>query len=435
MNKEVPEFPEIIIVDDEEAFLKILERILKGYSTTLTTSPKEALSLLGEKKFHILITDINMSEMNGMDLIAHAKKVNPELLAIVVSGDGNKDNYVAAIKKGVYDFIEKPFNSGLVRETIIKAWRSLRNELINQQLLKELSVANENLKLEIIEKEKNELERKRLEKELFLAQKLESVGQLAAGIAHEINTPIQYVGDNIRFLEEVVQDLVKYQNEHDIFFERTKKGLALEQISEKLVRLKKELDVDYIKGESLKAVKAATEGIERIRDIVLAMKEFSHPGTSEKISIDINKALENTLLITKNEWKYIAKVNKNFDKNITRIYGYPGEINQVFLNLIVNAAQAIDESLKKQSHSEGIINISTEKTDQGVKIKVGDTGCGISKNHKDKIFEPFFTTKEVGKGTGQGLALVYSIIVKRHNGRIDFESQIDKGTTFTIELK
>lgn len=275
-------------------------------------------------------------------------------------------------------------------------------------------------------------ERKSLERRLNTAQKLESVGELASGIAHEINTPIQYVGDSVRFIEEAVQDMVAILGAGDELAERCRKEGVHKDLTDRIADLQDDADIEFIVEEIPKACVRAQEGTDRVAHIVRAMKNFAHPGTGEMVPVDINQALENTIVVSKNEWKYVAEVVRDFDA-IPMVQCLPGDINQVLLNILVNGAHAIGEKVGN-SGEKGTITLSTRATDDDIIVTISDTGTGIPEENIGKIFDPFFTTKEVGRGTGQGLAIVHDIIVERHGGSIDLESELGKGTTFTITL-
>lgn len=264
-------------------------------------------------------------------------------------------------------------------------------------------------------------ERRLLESQLSQAQKLESIGQLAAGIAHEINTPIQYIGDNGKFLEEAFQDLMKV-------IHLPAQGCGDQSPSNC------DVDVDYLREEIPKAITQLLEGVEHVARIVRAMKEFSHPGPVERTPVDINRAIESTILVSRNEWKYVADVTTDFDPTLPKVPCIAGEFNQVMLNLIVNAAYAISETVKGRSGAKGAIRISTKRNGAQAEIRVSDTGAGIPEALQSKVFDPFFTTKPVGKGTGQGLAIAHSVVVQKHRGTISFESASGSGTTFLIQL-
>jgi PAS domain S-box-containing protein len=262
------------------------------------------------------------------------------------------------------------------------------------------------------------VERDRLTLELRLAQKLEAVGRLAAGVAHEINTPIQFIADNVSFLRDSVDELT------DVI-EAYKTGVDHGDAKAESVEL------DYLLSELPKAMDRAKEGVGRVAGIVRAMKEFSHPGSEAHDSADVNRALENTLQLARSEYKYFAVVEKRFGA-LPLVYCNIGELNQVFINLLVNAAHAIEKSGKDSS--SGRIVITTQQAGADIVICIEDNGCGIALDDLDKIFEPFFTTKELGKGTGQGLAIARSIIVDRHGGSIEVDSVVGKSTRIVIRV-
>jgi len=277
-------------------------------------------------------------------------------------------------------------------------------------------------------------EQKKNEAQFALSQKLKSIGQLAAGIAHEINTPMQYISDNTRFLQDAFNNIYTFWN----YCNQAKKTVTEGNMSPELIveidNKEKELDIDYIMSEIPKAVEQSLEGIDRVSKLVLAMKEFAYPGIKEKSPADLNKAVENTITISRNEWKYAADMEINLEQNIPLVKCVIDEINQVFLNIIVNAAQAIKEAIEKNYLNRGKITVKTKSEGSFVYISISDNGIGIPKNIIDKIYDPFFTTKDVGKGSGQGLLIAYDIISNKHNGSIEVNSKVGKGTTFTICL-
>ncbi|MFN7992490.1 MAG: PAS domain S-box protein [Bryobacteraceae bacterium] len=267
-------------------------------------------------------------------------------------------------------------------------------------------------------------EQRQVESQAARAQKLESIGQLAAGIAHEINTPIQYIGDNGKFLEEAFKDLTKVIRLCDEAGHSG--GLSAKEAVP-------DVDLDYLESEIPKAISQLLEGVEHVARIVRAMKEFSHPGSIDKVPVDVNRAIANTALVCKNEWKHVADLRMDFDRALPRVHCLAGEINQVMLNLIVNATHAISDVVKNSS-DKGLIGISTRRDGNWAEIRVSDTGTGIPEEIQAKIFDPFFTTKPMGKGTGQGLALAHTVIVQKHSGSITFESTPGVGTVFVVRL-
>ena len=273
-------------------------------------------------------------------------------------------------------------------------------------------------------------DRKTLERKLNIAQKLESIGQLASGIAHEINTPIQYVGDSIHFVQEAVGDLFELIGLYDKVVREA--GGNPDDEAGGIAELKEDMDYEFVVNETPKACDRALEGVKRVSAIVLAMKNFSHPGEEEAKLVDINKAIENTVMVTRNEWKYAADMETDLSPELPLVHCFPGGLNQVLLNVIINAGHAIADSEK--NGERGKITISTRPGREFVEITIADSGCGIPKENLTKVFDPFFTTKEVGKGTGQGLAIVHDIVVEKHGGTIDIDSEVGVGTKFTLRL-
>ncbi len=280
-------------------------------------------------------------------------------------------------------------------------------------------------------------ERTIVEEQLSQAQKLESVGALAAGIAHEINTPIQFVGDNTRFLFESFEQLQQVLHAYEGLkqaVEAVEAGGVAPAVLDRLAQVEKDSDVAYLKDEIPKAIGQTLEGVERVATIVRAMKDFSHPNGGQKALADVNRALENTLTVAHNELKYVADVVTDLDPDLPPVPCYLGDLNQVFLNLLVNAAHAIAEAAGETGGGKGTITISTRREGREAVIRIADTGAGIPEAVRDRVFEPFFTTKQVGKGTGQGLAIAHNAVVEKHGGTLTFDTNVGTGTTFTIRL-
>jgi len=273
-----------------------------------------------------------------------------------------------------------------------------------------------------------------LELQLRQAQKLEGIGQLAAGIAHEINTPTQFVGDNIRFLKDSWGPVAEFLSFCGTMQAECSTGPVSREHLEQFCELHKKCDLEYLSEHIPKAIDLSLEGVKRIAKIVKGFKEFSHPGSEEKQTIDLNQAIETTISVARHEWKYCADLVTAFDADLPLVPCLVGEFNQVILNLIVNSAHAISSAAEKNGKGKGTITISTCREGDWARIAVADTGVGIPVEIRSRVFEPFFTTKEVGKGTGQGLALAHAAIVKRHQGQLWFESELGTGTTFFIRL-
>ncbi len=277
-------------------------------------------------------------------------------------------------------------------------------------------------------------DRKALQCQLAQAQRLEAVGQLAAGIAHEINTPTQFVSDNTRFLQTAFPKLQNLLTRYHQLLDLSRTGPVASELVTDLEATIAEVEPDYLLEEIPEAIKDSLEGLERVTKIVLAMKDFSHPGQQEMCMADLNKAIESTVTVARNEWKYVAEMVLDLDPSLPNVPCMLGDFNQVILNIIVNAAYAIADVAKNGGPSMGTITVTTRNIHGYVEIRVRDTGTGIPEEYRDKIFDHFFTTKEVGKGTGQGLTISRQVIVEKHGGTLTFETETGKGTTFIIRL-
>ncbi len=397
----------VLIVDDENLITKLIEKSMRtaGYRTEIAFNGKEAIKCLDKDHYDLVISDVSMPEMDGIDLTKIIKsKYSSDV--IIITGQIDQYEYVQFIKFGASDFIKKPIDT---EELLLRAKRVLKERQLKEDLAK-------------------------LHQEFAKSQKLESIGQLAAGIAHEINTPIQYIGDNTDFLKEAFEDLAGVVNNHKKLLENLKVNKADPASIDEMESFIDEIDVDYLVEEIPIAINSSREGIKRVGKIVKSMKEFAHPGSHEKVLTDINHCIKTTCTVTKNEWKYVANMNLELAHDLPLVRCNPDEINQVILNIVINAVHAISDKFALESSKAGEIKISTEKNGDLAEIKISDNGTGIPQKIIDKIFNPFFTTKEIGKGSGQGLAISHSVVVDRHKGKINIESHHGKGTTFIIVL-
>jgi len=265
-------------------------------------------------------------------------------------------------------------------------------------------------------------------------QKLEAIGSLAAGVAHEINTPTQYVGNNLLFIKDEFSSVFQFLDHNRQQWIKAISGEPVDGLVKEINDEEKSLEIDYLSTEIPKAINESLEGIGRVTEIVQAIKEFSHPSMDEMTPVDLNRAIETTITVSKNEWKYVADLKTDLDPGLPSVVCSPGEINQVILNLITNAAQAIKEQIDNGFYKKGLIEILTSTHGKNVEILVKDNGGGIPPQYQEKVFNPFFTTKPVGKGTGQGLSIAYKVIVDKHKGNLTYTTKIGKGTTFKIML-
>jgi len=275
-----------------------------------------------------------------------------------------------------------------------------------------------------------------LERQLAQASRLESIGQLAAGIAHEINTPVQYVSDNTRFVSEAFGDVLAGLREVAELAARPAAEVPGEAaaLQARLREILGRIDLGFVVDEVPSALTQSLEGLERVAGIVRAMKDFSHPGHG-RADVDLNRVVETTVQVTRNEWKYLAEVRLDLDPAVGAVPCFEGELKQVLLNLVVNAAQAIDEKRRADgTDAVGHITVSTRREADEVVLAVADDGIGMDADVQRRAFDPFFTTKAVGRGTGQGLSLAHDIVVMKHGGRIEIVSAPGRGATFTVAL-
>ncbi|TPV95891.1 MAG: response regulator [Myxococcales bacterium FL481] len=416
----------VLCADDDRVWQKILGRRLPawGFEPLLVSNGTEAEAVLcGDAPPPIALLDWNMPGQPGPDICAavRARGAEPYIYLILVTGRTSKQDVVQALGAGADDFLSKPVDPGELEHRLRVARRfvDLQTSLIESRnrLVREVK------------------ERERAEAELGHAQKLEAVGQLASGIAHEINTPIQFIGDSVVFLGECLTGyrtaLDRYREFAATFDDAEQHRAALESLR----ACEEELDIAFFDEEAEAATDRTTQGVQRVASIVAAMKGFARGDHREMAPGDINKAVRDTLVVARNEYKYIADVETDLEE-IPSVVCHLGDICQVLLNLIVNAAHAIQDKHEPSAETRGKIRVQTshDKTADRVLIRVSDDGTGIPDDVLGRIFDPFFTTKEIGRGTGQGLALAHAVVVDKHRGTLDVESEVGVGTKFVLSL-
>jgi two-component system NtrC family sensor kinase len=375
-----------------------------------------------QRQYALAFVDMRMPPgWDGLQTIEKLWSVDPGLQVVICSAysDYDWDEVLARLKRpDMLLVIKKPFDEVEVLQcanALTAKWHSERKLRTHLALLEE-TIQARTASLEAINEQLREQMRLRqaAEMELRLAQKLEAVGRLAAGIAHEINTPIQYITDSVNFLGSAFDELLA--------------AIAYGPVT---LDASRSADIVFLREEVPRAIERTIEGTERVATIVRAMKEFSHPDASEKMVADVNRALQNTLMIACNEYKYVATVDLQCGE-LPEVMCNVGELSQVFLNLIVNSAHALADA--GRDTETGRITIKTAEVDGCAEFTFEDNGCGIPQEILDKIYDPFFTTKEVGRGTGQGLAIARAIVVDKHSGSIEVRSTPGEGTCFTLRL-
>jgi PAS domain S-box-containing protein len=325
-------------------------------------------------------------------------------------------------------------SSSPIVEHVSKDGSAIEVELTSHRIEWHGTPAQMVLANDVTARRRAEREKKSMEVQLRHAQKLESIGQLAAGIAHEINTPTQYIGDNVRFLGDSFLGLQTLLEKHDQLLCAAEAERFQEELTVTIRDQEEQSDAAYLLKEFPRAVEQTLEGVDRVTTIVRAMKEFSHPGTKQKSPANLNDAIRSTITVSRSEWKYVADLDLDLDPDLPLVPCLVGDFNQVILNLVVNAAHAIGDR-NRGGGTKGRIVVRTRAVHAAwAEISVADTGSGIPEAVRPRIFDPFFTTKQVGKGTGQGLAIARSVVVDKHGGSIDFETEMGRGTTFVVRL-
>ncbi|MFZ4860348.1 MAG: response regulator [Desulfuromonadaceae bacterium] len=411
----------VLVVDDTPDNLLLINGILcDRYNVKVATNGAKALRIArSDNPPDLILLDITMPGMDGYEVCRQLKSDarTRDIPVIFLTARAEVEDEKRGLELGAADYITRPISPPIVMARVrthldLKAAAdSLRNK---NQFLESL---NDQLEYRIAEEVGKNREK---DSQLLHQDKMASIGQLAAGVAHEINNPMGYVISNLASLSKYVDKLTSYLDATEHYFAGSKSGTW-----EYLARERKKYKIDRIRQDLPELICESQEGAERVRKIVQDLRSFSRLDNSTDEFSDINKGLESTLTIAWNELKYKATVNREYGQ-LPLVWCNLGQLNQVFLNILVNAVHAIE--------GQGEIRIVTRAEAESVKIAISDSGGGIAPEHVKRIFDPFFTTKEVGKGTGLGLAIAYDIVVNKHGGIIDVTSEIGAGTTFTITL-
>jgi two-component system, NtrC family, sensor kinase len=415
MSDEAAGKPVVLIVDDNVANIEVLGAALaRDYEIRFATGGAEGLELALRVPPALVLLDVMMPDMDGFETCRRLR-ATPQLRdtpVIFISALDAVADKVKAFQAGGSDYVTKPFEPAEVQARVATHVALYRARC-------KLYESEETLRHNFAELEKAHATLKEMSDQLRQSEKMASIGQLAAGVAHEINNPIGFVNSNLntlqRYLASLFTILAAYEQAEGEVTAETRAILA---------ELKQKVELTYLREDSESLLTESMDGLQRVKRIVQDLKDFSHVDETEKQWASLEKGMDSTLNVVWNELKYKADVVKEYG-GIPDIECIPSQINQVFMNLLINAAQAI------QGH--GQIAIRSGRDEQNVWVEVADTGEGIKSEHLTRIFEPFFTTKPVGKGTGLGLSLAYGIVSK-HNGRIDVKSEVGKGTTFRVWL-
>jgi signal transduction histidine kinase len=398
----------ILLAEDDPVTRKRMTRLLNqaGYEVDAVADGTAALRKMTDHYYPMLVTDWEMPGMGGIELCKAVRSLALDgyVYTLLLADRDANAHVIAGLEAGADDYLVKPIH--------------------DPELIARLNTGRRILTLE------HSL--RTLELERSQAQKLESVGRLAAGVAHEINTPVQFVSDNVQFVRASLPQIAAVIHAFRNLHQTVQSGGDVARAASLAAAADKAADLDYIMENAPLAIESAIDGLGRIATIVRSMKEFAHPDQAAKSLADLNQAIRGTLVIAHNEYKYVAELDAQYGE-LPAVPCYLGEINQVILNLLVNAAHAISDVVK-DSASLGKLTVRTRLDGEAVEISIADTGTGIPEAARDRIFDPFFTTKGVGRGTGQGLAIARSVIVNKHGGTLRFETECGKGTTFIIRL-
>ncbi|MEI7612465.1 MAG: ATP-binding protein [Betaproteobacteria bacterium] len=424
----------VLVVDDDPILRTQIKHLAGKFVSEIKVAAdgQEGLEVWRQWRPEVIVTDIFMPRMNGLEMSAAIKSEDPDAQIIVVTSDQDSDGLRRALEIGVERYIHKPVDMHLLADAIGKCVRD-RQQTEELRLTRQVAALTQALQQQLEEKKRAEeaLQKEKAEQQVLIgrleeahnqllqSEKMASIGQLAAGVAHEINNPIGYVNSNLGALQTYVQSLLRLVADYEQY-EAELPPESLKALNER----KQEIDLDYLRNDVSDLLSESLGGLQRVKRIVQDLKDFSHISDTEMQWANLEEGLESTLNVVWNELKYKVEMVKEYGK-VPEVECIPSQINQVFMNLLVNAGQAIPE--------RGVITLRTGQEGENVWVEVADTGAGIPPEIIKRIFDPFFTTKPVGSGTGLGLSITHGIL-RKHNGQIDVASEPGKGTTFRITL-
>ena len=402
----------ILIVDDEQMLRSLFSMQLSGdYLCDTAANYNEAVALLGRQTYSLVITDLIMPGLGGIELMREVHARFPDTAVIIVSGVDRPQRVLDALRLGAYDYLMKPFDGEALELSVERA-------LERRALLRDARRYKRDLERRNSELHETNARLERLQAQIVQSEKMASLGQLAAGIAHELNNPSGFIYGNMQMLSECVLGLERLLSFYEGVRLAPDEGAALRA-------LKDELDYEHTISDLHSIIIDCREGAERIRDVVQNLRTFSRLDEAEFKKVDIHDALESTLRLLSRFFSSGAITLRREYGRLPPVDCYAGQLNQVWMNLLANAAHAVK--------CGGVVAVSTESRGDSVIVRVRDTGCGIAPENLPRIFDPFFTTKPVGEGTGLGLSVTYGII-ERHGGTIEVESRLGEGTVFIVTI-
>lgn len=419
MNRETIILPLLMVTGDADLKGESSELQNAGYRVSVVEDGNAALALLTKQSFPLIILDQSLLKQDSTDLVSALKnKRSPEKNQLILVMESREQlSSSAGCDLAVDDVMSRPLD----RQEMAFRLNRARRVFLLEQTLKQA--------VQRMKKEKNGSS----ESSSFLSRNMETLGRLAAGVIHEINTPVQYVGDNLHFLDDSVKSLLEVLACCENLIEASSSGPVPEHMISEFNQVRDRADTDYLKTEIPESIRQSFQGVERISEIVLAIRNLSSQSQEDTKTVDITKTISSCALITRNEWKKSAELQTSFEPDLPEAQCSPGAFNQVLINLITNAAHAIEDAQVADSERKGLIRIAACRRDSMIEIRITDNGSGIPEAVQPRIFDPFFTTKKEGRGTGQGLPISKNII-EAHKGQLTVESQAGKGSSFVVTL-
>jgi len=400
----------ILLLEDNPGDARLFRELLADAAVP-TAEPVHARSLaqacavLTEQVFDVACLDLGLPDSGGRHSVEEVRRLAPTLAIVALTGRADEQVALEVLQHGAQDYLHKDFLSA---ERLAQTLRFAIHRKQVEDSLQERETA------------------------LHQHQKLTAIGHLAAGIAHEMNTPLQFVGDNLFFVQESLAKLTALLTEVQelVADQAAPPTNALQRLRDAA----RDAEVPYLLAELPDAVEQCRGGVRHVARIVRAVKEYCHPGHGQRQRVPLGPLVDRILAVTRHVWKDVADVGVELPDDLPEVWCYAEDLGQVLLNLLVNAAQAIAARLGSEPGSKGHITIRAQARDDGFAIAIADTGTGMSARVRERIFQPFFTTKPIGQGTGQGLYMAYNIIVEKHRGAIEVDSEEGVGSTFTLRL-